>query len=123
VKKDKDGYLYFLSRKDEMIKTSGYRVSPTEVEEVLIEIPSINNAVVFGKELDNSEQIIVAVVETDTIAIDEKAVMQECRKLLPRYMVPHEIHFEEAFKKTANGKIDRSLIKQKWLSKRNHHAA
>jgi acyl-CoA ligase (AMP-forming) (exosortase A-associated) len=114
VKKDEEGFLYFLSRRDEMIKTSGYRVSPTEVEEVLIEIPGVSNAVVFGKEMEDAEQIIVAVLETNILSDDEKMVMQECRKRLPGYMVPQEIHLEKAFRKTANGKIDRSYIKQKY---------
>ena len=97
-----------------MIKTSGYRVSPTEVEEVLIEIPGVSNAVVFGKEMENAEQIIVAVLETNNLSDNEKMVIQECRKRLPGYMVPQEMHLEKAFRKTANGKIDRSYIKQKY---------
>ena len=122
VKKDEEGFLYFISRRDEMIKSSGYRVSPTEVEEVLIEIPGVSNALVFGKEVETAEQVIVAVVETNHLSNDKKILIQECRKRLPGYMVPHEIHFEKAFKKTANGKIDRSFIKQKWMSKQEHDA-
>ena len=122
AKKDEEGFLYFISRRDEMIKTSGYRVSPAEVEEVLIEIPGVSDAVVFGKEIENAEQIIVSVVETNHLSNDKKILIQECRKRLPGYMVPHEIHFEKAFKKTANGKIDRSFIKQKWMSKEDHDA-
>ncbi len=115
VKRDEEGFLYFISRRDEMIKTSGYRVSPMEVEEVLMEIPGINNALAFSKELETAEQIIVAVVEADSVPLDKKSFLQECRKRLPPYMVPHEIHVEKVFKKTANGKIDRSFIKQKWM--------
>ena len=115
VKKDEEGFLYFISRRDEMIKTSGYRVSPTEVEEVLIEIPGIRNAVVFGREVENTEQMVVAVVEADGGPVDEKGVLQECRKRFPPYLVPREVYFETSFKKTANGKIDRSFIKKKYL--------
>ncbi len=116
VKRDEDGYLYFISRRDEMIKTSGYRVSPTEVEEVIIGIPIVSNVVVFGKELETGEQIIVAVVETDADIAEKPDLIRECRKRLPGYMVPHEINFEKVFHKTANGKIDRSGIKKKWLA-------
>jgi acyl-CoA ligase (AMP-forming) (exosortase A-associated) len=115
VKKDEQGFVYFISRKDEMIKTSGYRVSPTEVEEALVEIPGVSNAVVFGKEVESGEQIVVAVIETNSLGTDKKIILQECKGRLPQYMVPHEIHCEKAFKKTANGKIDRSLIKQRWM--------
>jgi acyl-CoA synthetase (AMP-forming)/AMP-acid ligase II len=114
VKKDEDGFFYFLSRRDEMIKSSGYRVSPTEVEEVLIEIPGVRNAVVFGKEIETAEQLIVAVIETDGPAIDGKTVIQESMKRLPLYMVPTEVYVETRFKTTANGKIDRSYLKQKY---------
>jgi acyl-CoA ligase (AMP-forming) (exosortase A-associated) len=116
VKRDEEGFLYFISRRDEMIKTSGYRVSPTEVEEVIIGIPIVSNVVVFGKELKTGEQIIVAVVETDADIAEKPAIMKECRKRMPGYMVPHEIHFEKVFHKTANGKIDRSGIKKHWLN-------
>ena len=117
VRKDEEGFLYFISRRDEMIKTSGYRVSPTEIEEVLIEIPGVKNSVVFGRELETTEQLIVAVIEADGHAIDERSVVLECMKRLPRHMVPGKVHFETQFKTTANGKIDRSYLKQKWLAK------
>ena len=115
VRMDEEGYLYFVSRRDEMIKTSGYRVSPTEVEEILIEIPGVRDTVVFGRELENGDQAIVAVVEPSTGDVDEKRMKQEAGRRLPGYMVPHEIHFEKEFRKTANGKVDRSYIKKKWL--------
>lgn len=116
VKRDEEGFLYFISRRDEMIKTSGYRVSPTEVEEVLIDLQGVSNAVVFGREMETGDQIIVAVLETDLAEDDKKEIIKECRKRLPAYMVPGEINFEKAFKKTANGKVDRSGIKKHWLS-------
>ena len=123
VKKDPEGFLYFISRRDEMIKTSGYRVSPTEVEELLIEIPGINHAVVFGKELENGDQGIIAVLETNQVPADEKMVMQECRKRLPGYMVPYRLFFEKSFKRSANDKIDRAYLKQKWFSVEDQHEA
>jgi acyl-CoA synthetase (AMP-forming)/AMP-acid ligase II len=55
------------------------------------------------------------VVESSAFDGDGTPLLQECRKKLPGYMVPQEIHFEKAFKLTANGKIDRSFIKQKWI--------
>ena len=116
VKKDEDGFLYYVSRRDEMIKTSGYRVSPTEVEEVLIELPGVSNVVVFGKEVESGDQVIVAVLETDHAEEYKKELLKECRKRMPVYMVPQELHFEKAFSKTANGKVDRSGIKKEWLA-------
>ena len=114
VMKDEEGFLYYISRKDSMIKTMGYRVSPTEVEEFLLRLDGVVDAVVFGKEIETGDQIIVAVLQSNSKEIDEKQMMAQCRKSLPEYMVPREIHFEKEFPKTANGKVDRSFLQKKW---------
>ena len=114
VRKDEEGFLYYVSRKDSMIKTMGYRVSPTEVEEYLMKLDGIVDAVAFGKEVETGDQIIVAVVRTNSAQMDDKQIMAQCRKNLPEYMVPREIHFEKEFPKTANGKVDRTLLQKKW---------
>jgi acyl-CoA ligase (AMP-forming) (exosortase A-associated) len=114
VMKDEEGFLYYVSRKDSMIKTMGYRVSPTEVEESLLKLDGVVDAVVFGKEIETGDQIVVAVVRTSSTQIDDKQIIAQCRKGLPEYMVPREIHFEKEFPKTANGKVDRSLLQKKW---------
>jgi acyl-CoA ligase (AMP-forming) (exosortase A-associated) len=123
AKTDEEGFLYFISRKDEMIKRSGFRISPTEVEEVLVEIPGVGNAVVFGKEIEDGEQGVVAVIECGATAIEAGWFLQECRKRLPAYMVPYAVHFERTFEKTANGKIDRSFLKKKWAGVGEQDAA
>lgn len=92
----------------------GYRVSPTEVEESLIKLDGVVDAVVFGKEIETGDQIIVAVIQSNSKEMDEKHMMAQGRKSLPEYMVPREIHFEKEFPKTANGKVDRSLLQKKW---------
>jgi len=114
VMKDEEGFLYYVSRKDSMIKTMGYRVSPTEVEESLLKLDGVVDAVVFGKEIETGDQIIVAVIQSNSKETDEKPLMALCRKTLPEYMVPKEVHFEKEFPKTANGKVDRSLLQKKW---------
>jgi acyl-CoA ligase (AMP-forming) (exosortase A-associated) len=114
VMKDEEGFLYYISRKDSMIKTMGYRVSPTEVEESLLKLDGVVDAVVFGKEIETGDQIIVGVIQSNSKGIDEKQMMAQCRKSLPEYMVPREIHFEKEFPKTANGKVDRSFLQKKW---------
>jgi len=114
VTKDEEGFLYYVSRKDSMIKTMGYRVSPTEVEESLIKLDGVVDAVVFGKEIETGDQIIVAVIQSNSKEGDEKQLMAQCRKTLPEYLVPKEFHFEREFPKTANGKVDRSLLQKKW---------
>jgi acyl-CoA synthetase (AMP-forming)/AMP-acid ligase II len=114
VKKDEDGFLYYISRKDEMIKTMGYRVSPTEVEETLHRIDGVADAVVFGKEIETGDQIVAAVIQPNSADVSKNEILAHARKHLPDYMVPRELYFEKEFPKTANGKIDRSLLKQKY---------
>jgi acyl-CoA ligase (AMP-forming) (exosortase A-associated) len=117
VMKDEEGFLYYVSRKDSMIKTMGYRVSPTEVEESLIKLDGVVDAVVFGKEIETGDQIIVAVIQSNSKEVEEKQLMTLCRKTLPEYLVPKEFHFEKEFPKTANGKVDRSFLQKKWGQK------
>jgi acyl-CoA ligase (AMP-forming) (exosortase A-associated) len=116
AKKDDEGFLYYISRRDEMIKTMGYRVSPTEVEETLHKIDGVADAVVFGKEIETGDQIVVAVVQLNTAVIEKNELLGHARKHLPDYMVPREVYFEKEFPKTANGKVDRSLLKQKYCA-------
>ncbi len=114
VKRDEEGFLYFVSRRDEMIKTSGYRVSPTELEEVVYSTRLVSEVVALGIPHSTLGQAIVLMV-TPTAAggsVDVNALMAECRRLLPSYMVPAEIrvHPELSLPRNPNGKIDRKLL-------------
>ena len=64
--------------------------------------------------METGDQIIVAVIRTNSAQMDDKQIMAQCRKNLPEYMVPREIHFEKEFPKTANGKVDRTFLQKKW---------
>lgn len=116
VKKDAEGYLYFVSRGDQMIKAAGFRISPTEVEEAVLRVSGAANTVVFGKETDDDrDTLIVAVLETGGAELDSvKAIRRRCRQELPGHMVPAEIYFEERFPCTASGKVDRAGIIRRW---------
>jgi acyl-CoA ligase (AMP-forming) (exosortase A-associated) len=115
VKRDKDGYLYFIGRKDELIKSSGYRISPTEIEEVLYKIPGLIEAVVFGKEdLKLGEKIVAVISFKIGSGIEREKIISFCSQHLPDYAVPHEIIFLNDMPKTSSGKLDRSLIKAKY---------
>ena len=120
VTQDEDGYLYFIGREDDMIKTSGYRVSPTEVEEILHNSGLIHETAVFGVPHPTLGQAIVAVVSLCT-AMDStqtskekliKQLLSHCRAKLPGFMLPAHIEQQTQLPKTANGKIDRQGLKQ-----------
>lgn len=108
AKKDSEGFIYFLGRRDAMIKTEGYRVSPTEVEELLMNFDGINEAVVFGMEIEHLGTKIVAII-TATGEIEVDDVIAYCRREAPSYLVPHEIILRENLPKTDTGKIDRKF--------------
>lgn len=119
VYRDEEGFLYFVSRKDEMIKTSGYRVSPTEVEEVLFQCPLVREAVALGIPHPALGHAIVLAVcphhpvhETQEGGNDKQTLLQYCRQHLPNFMVPHEVIFKTSLPRNPNGKIDRKLLAQ-----------
>ena len=112
VRMDEEGYLYFISRRDEMIKTSGYRVSPTEVEEVVYGTDLVGECAAFGVAHPQLGQAIVVVVSAKAgIEPDGAAILAHCRKQLPSFMVPHHIEVRSAsLPRNPNGKIDRKLL-------------
>jgi acyl-CoA ligase (AMP-forming) (exosortase A-associated) len=110
VRKDSEGYLYFVSRKDEMIKTSGYRVSPTEIEEVVYAVGGITNAVALGIPHPMLGQAILLIVQTENSNCTEEAIVQHCKQHLPGYMLPAKTVFRGDLPRNANGKIDRKTL-------------
>ena len=112
VRRDQDGFLYFIGRRDEMIKTSGYRVSPTEVEEVLYGAGFVEEAAAFGVDHPALGQAIVAVVKLkDGEPPDSARLSDYCKSNMPAYMVPSRIELAPApLPRNPNGKIDRRAL-------------
>jgi acyl-CoA synthetase (AMP-forming)/AMP-acid ligase II len=109
VKKDADGFLYYVGRRDAMIKTKGYRVSPTEVEELVAGIPGVADCVAAGFERDDEILLRLFVTVSRPDATEEK-VLAHCRQHFPFYLVPDDIVVLAQFPLTANGKVDRSRV-------------
>ena len=111
VRMDEEGFLYFAGRSDDLIKTSGYRVSPTEVEEVLYASQLVAESVALGVPHPTLGQAIVAaVVPIDGARFDGEALLLYCNAELPRFMVPNSILVRDALPRTPNGKIDRKRL-------------
>jgi acyl-CoA ligase (AMP-forming) (exosortase A-associated) len=110
VRADSDGYLYFIGRADQQIKTSGHRVSPAEIEEVVLEFPHVIEAVAVGLPDDVLGcRIAVAVVAGKVGGADvREEIRQHCRKHLPSYMVPAHVQIVDSIPRNANGKADRA---------------
>ncbi|MDT8383072.1 MAG: acyl-CoA ligase (AMP-forming), exosortase A system-associated [Gammaproteobacteria bacterium] len=112
VQTDEEGFLYFVGRKDDMIKTSGYRVSPTEVEEVIYASGLVGHAAALGIPHPSLGQAIVAVVTPAAHAehVDADALITACKKHLPAFMVPIQVQVQQNLPRNPNGKIDRKQL-------------
>jgi acyl-CoA synthetase (AMP-forming)/AMP-acid ligase II len=114
VRRDADGYLYFIGRSDDMIKVSGYRISPTEIESVLHATALVAEVAAFGIDHPQLGQAIAVIaVPVEEGVIDSAALLAECKRRLPAYMVPARIDLRAGpLPRNPNGKIDRNLLRQ-----------
>jgi acyl-coenzyme A synthetase/AMP-(fatty) acid ligase len=106
---DEEGFLYFVGRKDDIIKTRGEKVAPKEVEAVLHAHPGIAEAVVIGLPDPVLGQAIGALVVLSDPVLTEKDVIRHCARHLEDFMVPKSVEFRSELPKTDTGKISRRL--------------
>lgn len=118
VRTDNDGYLYFVARNDQMIKSSGHRISPTEIEDVVSEVPGVAEVAAFGlPDIRLGQRVVVAVVAEKQPAGDLiEQIARHCRTQLPPYMSPSEVRVIGAMPTTPNGKADKATLSQAWAS-------
>jgi acyl-CoA ligase (AMP-forming) (exosortase A-associated) len=112
VKTDAEGFIYFIGRRDHLIKSSGYRISPTEIEEVISEMPAVIESAALGVPDDAlGQRVVVAAVVGPEAPVDiAERIRQHCRMQLPAYMVPAEVHVMSHLPRNANGKCDRAAL-------------
>jgi len=107
VRRDADGLFYFVGRDDAMIKTSGNRVSPTEVEEAAVESGQVAEACALGRKDERLGEAIILFVRGSG---DDAELKTHLKTMLPNFMQPSEIIWLAEFPKSANGKLDRNLL-------------
>jgi acyl-CoA ligase (AMP-forming) (exosortase A-associated) len=107
VRRDADDLLYFVGRDDAMIKTSGNRVSPTEIEEVAIESGLVTEACALGRKDERLGEAIVLFVRGGG---DDAGLRAHLKATLPNFMQPAEVVWLDVFPTSANGKIDRNVL-------------
>jgi len=118
VRQDAEGFLYFIGRRDELIKTSGYRVSPTEVEEEAYATGAVADAVAVGvPHARLGQAIVLAASPPAGGARDTDALMSALRRRLPRYMVPIGIEWLDVLPRNPNGKFDRALLRKEFAQR------
>jgi acyl-CoA ligase (AMP-forming) (exosortase A-associated) len=114
VVRDADGFLTFVGRSDEMLKTSGNRVSPTEIEEAAHATGAVAEAVALG-EPDERLGHAILLVAVPTAGLDPEAAETRLRTGMaqgaPHYMLPRRVVWRDALPRNANGKLDRAALK------------
>ena len=119
VRRDEEGFLYFVGREDAMIKSQGYRMSPEEIENLLIGSGLVHEACAFGVPDPNVGHQVMAVVSLKNGGDED--VLEQIRgytvKNGPPYMVPKEIIVRDELPKTPSGKIDRKGISNAYANR------
>ena len=112
-----EGYLYFIGRSDDMIKVSGYRVSPNEVEEAVHATGLVSEAVAFGVPHPQLGQAIVLLALPQQEGLEAAELLRQCQRRLPAWMMPaHVVLSGQAFPRNPNGKIDRPGLRTPYLN-------
>ncbi|HXX54739.1 MAG TPA: AMP-binding protein [Methanoregula sp.] len=119
--RDEDGYLWFIGRDDDVIKASGYRIGPFEVESALIEHPAVQEAAVVGSPDDIRGLIVKAFIilkpgfkPSDALT---REIQDHVKKVTAPYKYPRAIEFTETLPKTISGKIRRNELRDRELKK------
>ncbi len=107
---DEEGFLYFVGRTDDIIKTRGEKVAPKEVESVIYALDGVREAVVLGAPDPILGEIIKAVVATSDPSLTEKDIVRHCARYLEDFMVPKEVEICDELPKTDTGKLSRRLV-------------
>ena len=113
-RRDDEGYLYFIGRMDDIIKSRGEKVAPKEVEAALVEIPGVREAAVIGVPDELLGQAVKAFVVVDpavAATLDAKAIQRACQARLESFMVPKHVEIVAELAKGATGKIDKKGLR------------
>jgi acyl-CoA synthetase (AMP-forming)/AMP-acid ligase II len=115
VHMDSDGDLWFVGRRDFLIKSDPFRISPEEVEDTVSRFDGVREVVAFGAP-DAARGMVVRVAVRGSDGLDSKSVERYCRRHLPRYMWPDRVHvWPEDLPRTPSGKIDRRTVARRCL--------
>lgn len=104
--RDENGYYYYIGRKSNVIKYNGQKIYALEVEEALLKLNGISDAVVFGKDDDKYGQVVNAIIVSNLLSKDQ--IVNELEKKLEKYKIPKKIYYVQSIPKTSTGKTIRN---------------
>ncbi|MBA5873214.1 MAG: AMP-binding protein [Nitrospira sp. CR1.2] len=118
VRRDEQGFFFFMDRKKDVIKPWGETVYPREVEEILLQHPAVHEAAVVGiVDRHYGEAVKAFVVRAQGASVTERELLEHCRRLMARFKVPAVIEFRTELPRTVIGKVlRRALRDEPWAS-------
>eukprot|EP01018_Ginkgo_biloba_P012753 Gb_08876 [translate_table: standard] len=112
---DTQGYLFLIGRIKELINRGGEKISPSEVDAVLLSHPAVSQAVAFAIHDDKyGEEIHAAVVPQEGASVSEEEIVWTCKKNLAAFKIPKRIFVTNSLPKTASGKIQRRVVAEQF---------
>jgi acyl-CoA synthetase (AMP-forming)/AMP-acid ligase II len=110
---DSDGFLYFVDRLDDMIKTRGEKVAPRQVEEVIARLPAVAEVSVYGVPDELlGEAVAASVALVPGARLSRARIQRHCLEHLESFMVPRQIDIRVALPTSANGKVNRRALRE-----------
>ncbi len=118
VKRDEEGFLFFVGRRDNQIKSAGFRISPNEVEDVICRVSAVHQAAVIGVPDSILGQSLVAFVvpEEQIVELVPDEILASCANEMPRHMIPKQIRVVDQLPMTSSGKVNYSKLREELLS-------
>ena len=120
ARRDQDGFIYVVARKSDFLKVGSYRISPGEIEEVIGELPGVEDVACVGTEDELLGEAVVACVCCPPQFFDASLIRSHCLRKLPSYKVPKYVIHEPDIPRTASGKKKYSVLREKY--KNLHYA-
>jgi long-chain acyl-CoA synthetase len=113
AKRDEEGYLYLIGRRSDMIKSGAHRISPKEIEEIILELGEVHEVCVVGVEDEVLGDALCAfIVLREGCEGDEKKIQRHCQMKLAAFKIPKHVHFMKELPKTVTGKVRRFILKE-----------
>jgi long-chain acyl-CoA synthetase len=114
ARRDEDGFIYVVARKSDFLKVGSYRISPGEIEEIIGELPGIEDVACVGTEDELLGEAVVACICSPPEFFDEELIRSHCVRKLPSYKVPKYVIHEPDIPRTASGKKKYSVLREKY---------
>jgi long-chain acyl-CoA synthetase len=108
---DKDGYVYIVDRKKDLIIAGGYNIYPREVEDVIYENPKVSQCAVIGVPDEHRGENVKAIIVKKDDTLNEEEIVNFCRDRLAVYKIPKIVEFRESLPLTLVGKIDKKQLR------------